>query len=326
MEIYFQRYQSEIADITASRGISLDIDQELTTYESPADLRLVNAIIVRSSTGRLGSVARAQKSLVDEFLGSSDAWSKEEKRKQLVGSAEEFGDLRYRKIEIGDFRFDDLKTFYTRAFGGVFVLQTLDQKSKLLLFDDVSQLPSEAWKRDMFPAVSKETVDLLIRERLFELNLQWYQSFPQVLSYLKECLTLEAICSHDPQVNYLDLTPTQKKMRLVSLGKSLGEVYHELERLIKQLQSTAIPEVEHLSAELRLLLLRPNRALALNVQQVLRQILHRLRPIDLVQLYADDKDLFYAVFQTWPESKRCWALEKLCADPLQEQQQGASYV
>ena len=320
MEFYFHRFQAEIADITASRGISLDIDQELTNYESPADLRLVDSIVVRSSTGRLGPVAKAQGSLVEEILNSDNAWSNEGKRKELLLSAKLYGDLRYRKIEMSDFRFDDLKSYFTRAFGGVFVIQTLDARCKLLLFDDSTQLPPEAWKRDMFAVQAKETLELLMLEKLVELNLHWYQSFPQVLVYLKDCLALDEICKSEPNINYSDLTPTQRKMKLAAIGKGISEVYRELERLIKQLQSTAIPEVEHLSPELRLLLLRPNRNISLGVQQTIRQVLHRMRSVDLIQLYADDKDLFYARYSHWPPSKRAWILERVCSDPLSETQ------
>lgn len=318
METYFSRYSEEIADVTASRGLSLDIDQELTTYESPADLRLVDYIIVRTSSGLLGSVAKKQQALVEKLLEEGDAWADGALRAEAITSAAAFGDLRFRKIDIADLRFDDLKTFFTKAFGGVFVIQTLDRRCKLLVFDDVKHVPAESWKRDMYSVTAPETLELFIREKLLEVNLAWYQSYPQALAYLKDCLTAEILCANDPDLELGELNLAQRKKRLVLLGEGISDVYHELERLMKQLQSTALPEVDHLSPELRLLLLRPNRELPLLDQQVIRQFLHRLRSIDILQLYADDKELFSEQYKSWSKSKKAWAVQKISQDYILE--------
>ncbi len=318
MDQYYARYKGEIADITTTRGICLSIDQELTTYERPGDLRLVEYIIVRSSSGTLGTEARRQQSLVNTLLTSDLGWTDAGLRQEIAQSAADFGDLRFRRVEIPDFRFDDLRTFSTRAFGGVFVIQTLDQKCKLLLLEDESHVREDSWKSDIHALRSPTTIDLLVKERLLEINIPWYQAYPQVLAALKEGLTAEIICAADPAVHYGELNSMQKKQRLAELGSKVWDVYHELERLILRLHSTSIPAADDLSRDLRLILLRPNRTLPFAEQQVLRQVLHRVTPTDLVQMYADDKNLFIERYQGWPKSKQEWAVERVYQDYLVE--------
>ncbi len=314
MEDYFTRYRNEIADVTTSRGISLDIDHELTSYDTPADLRLVTRAVVRSSIGTLGEAAKEQRDFIKDILDSDTAWADSALRAALITSARTHGDLRCRKLEIDDFRFSDLNTFYTRAFGGVFVVQTLDHRSRLLLLEDKQHLGKNAWKEDMFDVHNPSTLEFLAKERLLEIKLEWYQAYPRALAYLKDCLAAEIICEHEPDVLYAELTPMQRKRKLAKFENESGGVYHELERLIKQLQSTVLPQVNHLSDELRLLLVRPNRDLSLADQLVLREYLHRLRQIDIIQLYADDKNYFYELYKRWSEAKKAWAVDKLCHD------------
>ncbi|MFN8390684.1 MAG: DUF6638 family protein [Bdellovibrionota bacterium] len=321
MDMYFSRFKTEVADITASRAIGLDIDQELTRYDSPKDLCLVNYVIVRSFTGKLGEVAGKQKKLIERLFLEQNIWNNQDFRKEVAESARDYGDLRHRKVEIPELRFDNIESFYTRAFGGVFVLHVPETDRKILLLEDPALAEQFEGRKDMYGVKRPNTINALCREGLLELNPAWYQSYPQVLAYLKECLTAEMLCANDPDLRYAELNAAQKRQRLLALGDRVWEVYYDLERFIKQLQSSSAVSKDSISERLKLLLLRPKRELSLPNQQVLRQFLHRLTQIDIIQLYADDKNFFFEQYRSWPASKQAWAVEKITQDYILESAQ-----
>lgn len=315
---YFSRYKSEIADITTSRGVALDIDQGLTTYESLNDLRLVSYVIVHSMTGTLAHAAAEQRTMSDRVLAEGDAWQDRSLRDAITASARQYGDLRYRKTAIEDFRYDNLHTFYTRAFGGVFVLGRPSDGSKLLVFSDQAIAGQSAVRQGTYSLRDPEILSMLAREGFLELNLNWYRSYPAVLVYIREMLMADIVCSNEPELHYAELNGIQRKRKLLSLGDRVPSVFHELERLMKQLQTTSPTTDAQVSKELRKFLLRPVRSLPLETQLVIRLLLHRVCPLDVTQLFADDKNEFYEQYRSWPESKREWAVQKICQDYLIE--------
>lgn len=321
-EEYFKRFYREIIDITSWRGVALDIDQELTSLGSPLDLRLVDSIVVKSTTGKLEEIASAQKACVANLLEDEKAWLSQKLRAELVRLAKPYGDLRNRYTAIPEMNFGKIQSFYTRAFAGVFVICT-QENNKILLLEDKAIAESLSQEAQVFHIHDPKALRALSEIGLIEIRPAWYQSYPQVLSYLKESLTAEILCYSDPQINYAELNSMQKKQLLTALPTSKRDVLHELERFIKQLQSNTSAKLKRLSSELQLLLMRPNRELPLNEQQVLRQYLHRLIQIDIIQMYADDKNFFFEQYKKWPESKRAWAVEKITDDYLLENAEAA---
>lgn len=314
MDSYFNRSIKEIADITASRGIALDIDQELTKYESVRDLCLVNYVMVRTYSGGLGDLAREQKRLIEQLMLSPSAWRDADFRQKICQTSIPYGDLRHRRVEIEDFRFSDIGSFYTRAFGGVFVLKHFREEKRLLLIEDQSLAADCCDQRAAFPVYDPATVNRLCQEGFLDLNLKWYQAYPQVLVYLKDCLAAEILCQKYADLDFYQLNPPQKRQLMLDTKGDAGDVYYELERFMKFLQGTTTPSGTTLSAELKQLLLRPNRNLPLSEQLVLRQFLHRLNQSDIVQLYADDKNFFFEQYRHWSNSKQRWAVAKITQD------------
>lgn len=71
---YFGKFHNAVADITATTFIGLDIDQELTRYETPYDLTLVRYIVVRSVAGGLFDAATRQRELLTKFEADDLGW------------------------------------------------------------------------------------------------------------------------------------------------------------------------------------------------------------------------------------------------------------
>jgi len=309
LDAYFDRHHHSIADITATSFIGLDIDQEMTRYETPRDLLLVRYIVVRSIAGGLFDAEREQRALIDRFMADDLAWFDPRVRAALIESARRWGDLRYRRIEITPVRFD-VWSFHTQAFGGVFVLRCLKSGGTMLLVEDAELVGGRAG--DGFEERAVADHDLLRRlreEEVVEIDWEWYRAHPEVLADKKLSLLADVVCDESPELNFAALKLAQKRQLGARLADRLPAVYHELERVAHRIDAGDFPEVNDLSRSLRVALMRPHRRLDEAEQDVVWLLLCRLQPSDVLRLYMSDKDRFFTQYQTWSACKREWAVD-----------------
>jgi len=308
MEAYFQEYGRAIEEITRTVCIGLDIDQEITQYASPKDLLLVDYIIIRSIAGQLMETAREQRELVAKFNEEPLAWFDKNFRGQIIRNAKNYGDLRFRRIEVTDMRFDDLRSFYTRAFGGVFIIRDIIDESNLLVIEEEKLASTcNSIKKDICYWLNEpELITYLRKENLIECNLIWYQSNLKNLENIKDWMIIDAICQDDPSLDYSKLNPASRKRRLINARQLMPEAFSELERLILRLEHGHIPLASDLSPELQLILLRPIEEQRMSSKRVLWQLIGKLQKLftDPLILYTYDKEDFFQQYQKWPESKK----------------------
>ena len=122
MTAVFAAYGKEIRDITKDSAICIHLDQNIDTYYEPFDLLRYNQLTL--SFRILNDLARKQKEqleLVEEF-NSGNNFINREIHNKLLDSAKQYGDLRNRKLELDPLKLK-IRSFYTKAFGGIFVLR-----------------------------------------------------------------------------------------------------------------------------------------------------------------------------------------------------------
>lgn len=313
MKTFFDQFLPEIADITRDTALWLDLDCHLSRFSSPRDLLLVNYVTVRSHAGRLTKAAREQRALVDRFQNEELGWFDAGLRSQIVESAKEHGDLRFRRLYIPDLRFDEVQTFYTGLFGGLFVLRNLKRAEHLLILQEGEELRKlgkrqvNAWLLD-----DSRLVAVLLEEEAVDVDMEWYRQNLGALREKLEYLAGETICLADPEVDFGALTPPQRHQRIAALGAAVPETYFELERLIVRLERGRV-DPRDLSKELRLILLHPHDRFEPGgiERDVVWQLLCRLSPLDFLRLYVADKDAFFKAYRSWPESKKRWAARRI---------------
>lgn len=316
MQAYFKRFEAEIADLTASGCVWLDIDQEMVEYGNPSDLLLVDYIVIRSDAGKLMKAAEQQKELVNCFNSEDNAWLSPHVRAELMKSASEVGDLRFRRIDIPDMQFDDMNSFYTMAFGGMFVFRDLgDDNHSLLVMED--QVEAKKIKKSsgtrvclLYDARSR-TIGRLISEGLIDIDLEWYSNNPDELKRKRGALVLNAICNGYPDIDYCAVNSAKRKNLIIQLGKGMPKVFFELEKLIKKLRTGQIPNLRNLSVKLKSILMHPAPNLSDSEREVVWQMICKISPLEILRLYISDKDLFFRKYQTWPESKKAWVVNFL---------------
>ena len=312
MASYYARFAAEIADLTRETALQLEFDQGFSSYASPQNLLRIESVTVRGNAGGLGAVAAEQAKLVEQFRDEPLAWFDPALRRRIMDSARAHGDLRARRLGIPDVVFDETADFYTPAFGGVFVLRSRGGNAYLIL-ENETEFEALTSKRHAVFLRDPELLEHLQAESLVEIDLAWYRAHPDALRQKREFLLADLFFEHDPETDFAALTAPQRKGRLLELQDALPETLLELEYLITKLERGDRVRPEQLSPDLTRMLLRPHDNVVGHQREVVWQLLLRLEPRDVVELYRFDREKFAEVYETWPEAKKRWAAGLLAA-------------
>ena len=303
--------KKQIANLTTRTGLWLDIDQQIDHYHSPLDLEMLEGIRVRATTTERTIVAaKRQRELVSQFREENDLWMDSEARSELVESAKKYGDLRYKPCIVPEIPYSDVASFYSRAFGGMFLFREMSGffRGKLMILEDTARYEDLIKKEAHVYGIDDEILyQILVKKRLAVIGLEWYRGNPTYLNRLKENMLAEAIYLHgDQDFNLADANAGQRKRILSELSDHLPPEYFEIDSLRKAIGSTDVKEAR-LSKRLARLLVRPHTDLPEKLKPVVWMILMKLRPHSVENLYQFSKQQFYESYQEWPEEKRRWA-------------------
>ncbi len=327
---FLARSMREVADITQDTCVRLEFENQMLDYQSPQDILYLDEVTVEASAGKLMENAAAQRDLVDSFnkpeLGYNDPTLIRQLCGKIIESATECGDLRRRRTEIPPFKFSLIGNFWSRIFGGVFVLRA-GADSILIVEDEswLSQIQPEKGQR--YQAFGISDVDGIIRcleeEDMFKLDLKSYRK-PEAaaeLDKLEHFVTIDALCSIDPDCD-TSMSVSKQKGVLTTNKDKVPSVLADLQKFRRSLKSEitgkAMPRV---TEALKLLLLRPNERLDYDqYQRILWMLLQRLQkdPPDVLKLYTYDKERFFALFDTWTPAKKKWAAKYVSANYVPE--------
>ncbi|HEY4488081.1 MAG TPA: DUF6638 family protein [Candidatus Paceibacterota bacterium] len=310
----FQRYKREIADITTSTCLRIDQEQQIVDYTSPCDLFEIESVTVLSSAGGLIEAAKEQRSLV-AALEEGDNWMDTALRARIMQSGARYGDLSRRHIDIAPYTFQLPANFWSRAFGGMFVLR--------FGRDSVIVVEDEAWLEKIKPqsgdryeafAISQrdEIIECLMREKMVEFDVKRFKENSQELDALAEYLMLDFVCRCEPDCDYKAMRPSKRKSVMIAHKSDIPEIIGQLDSFRRAVSARSGNKelVERASLGLQRLLTRPSeRNVGATQNHVLWMLLLKMQedPPDLLGLYTHDKERFFALFNSWPLSKRRWA-------------------
>lgn len=315
MKVVFQAASTQISDLTVSTAIWIDVDQEISAFRQPSDLLMVDAITLRiHAAGGLMIHASAQREMVHQFNNKRNAWADRKLLKNIAESVKEYGDLRYRSLTIPDVPYTNTRSFYTRAFGGLYVFRDLPSGKPLLIMEDSTRQllsPSEEHDHQEYSLQDPGLLNLLYKENLVDLQWTLYRDDPGVLRRLQYCILMKSIAADDEEVNLSALSEGEIRRRMLQLTSQnkLPEFYHELDRLLLQLQRNQSVQLGNASAQLTSALTHPHRSLKETSWNTVRQLLVNLSSDDLVRLYEYDKTSFFEQYKTWKPNFQAWAAD-----------------
>lgn len=312
----FSQYNAQITDITTKSGLWFELDQEISAYRSPQDLLMVDYMKVNFfSVDRLMVAAKNQRGLIREFYDKPQAWSNDKLRQDIIDSCKKFGDLRYMKFDIPTHPFNDIDTFYTAAFKGLYVFKRLKNDKPLLVYAGSETTVSGETKHGHieYNLHDPSLISFLYNAELVSSDLTLYQTNPGLVEVMKEHVLLTALSGLDDVVEYDSLNKNQKKGLINRMAQdgSLPEIYFDFERFYSQLREGGNIGASDISESLRPYLLHPSLHLDGHDKIVLWQLLSNFNSANPVLMYLFDKSRFYTEYQTWNDQLQTWVISKL---------------
>ncbi|WP_165733624.1 DUF6638 family protein [Polaribacter sp. 20A6] len=309
MKMVFKKHEKTINDITRDSAVCIEFDQKIDVFYEPLDvLRYKDITIKFHLIDNLNKAKEEQLQLV-ELFNADNNFIDEEIHEKLITSAKKYGDLRERNLNIEEITFTT-DSFYTKAFGGVFLLR--DLVVPVLIFENEATY-KEAIKDTtydvlMYHISHKEMIEKLISYNVLELDLEEettkkrYRRIQKFMfsSYLKDTAhpvkdILEEGILFKSYLNKIDISARKKIMGL--------ELFLEKKKVSKNINPLDI-----IDEEMYVALHKPHSSLLPNHQDLIWSLLVNIAPKDVLFLYWYDKEQFYELFRILEDSTQDWVI------------------
>ena len=312
MQYIFKTYASKINDITRDSAICIDFDQRIDAFYEPLDVLKYNTIHINFHLmNDLYHQQKEQLELIDKFKQGHN-FIDEEIHKELLNSAKTFGDLRQRDLELPAIDYK-VNSFYTRSFGGVYVLRDF--------ISPIVVLENEKWYKEAIkdtihdviifhisqPELMEKLRDHIIiaydledivstkryeRIKRFEFAQHLKQTQHPIKNILNDSLLFKS---------YLNKIEIDARKKVMSVERYLEKLETSNQYKISDIVATDLFEAMH----------EPHSSLHPKHQDLIWKLLVNISPKDVLYLYWYDKQEFYKQYETWENSLQEWVIETI---------------
>ncbi len=312
MNLVFKTHGSKINDITRDSAICLDFDQDIDAFYEPLDVLKYKTITIRFHLiDNLNKVREHQLQLIEKFKYGNN-FIDEDLHSQLLESAQRYGDLRMRDLSLDDIEFET-DSFYTKAFGGVYVLR--DFIAQIVVFEDLKWY-KEAIKDTVHDVIifhisQPELMDKLRDHIIVSYNLEEmvlskrYQRIKKFAfaSYLKDTQHPIKNILNDKLLfkSYLNKLDIDSRKRVMSVERYLEKLETSNQYKISDIVDDELFDAMH----------EPHSSLHPKHQDLIWKLLVNISAKDVLYLYWYDKLLFYKQFEKWEDSLKDWVIEEI---------------
>lgn len=312
MKQVFKIHGERIKDITRDCAICLDFDQGIDAFYEPLDVLKYNTIIIHFHLiDNLDKIQKKQFQLVETFnIGNN--FIDETIHEQLLKSAKNYGDLRHRDLNLHELQYTT-DSFYTRAFGGVFVLR--DFISPIVVFED------ENWHKEaikdtnyevlIYHIKQPELIDKLRDHLIIEYNLEKVVK-TQRYDRIKKFELAQYLNNAQHPIKDILNNPILYKGYLNKLDIGTRKKVMSVERYLEKIEtSNEFKIADIVDLKLFVALHQPHSSLHVKHQDLIWKLLVNIAPKDILHWYWYDKETFYEQFKTWDESFKDWVIETI---------------
>ncbi|MDP5231761.1 MAG: hypothetical protein NWQ38_15315 [Cellulophaga sp.] len=312
IETVFKAYHREIRDITKDSALVLHIDQQIDAFFEPFDLLRYDTIEVSFVLlNQLDKKQMEQEAFINLFQRDNNFIDREV-HQQLLTSAKTYGDLRGRKLRLDPIK---LKTtsFYTNAFGGVFVLK--EGLKELLVFEDEKVFKNAISDTThdvlLFHKSHTELLEILVTHLLLDKDFKKAMKSSRYERIKKHIFAenfkktehplAEVLESHFLFKRYLNQLPVEIQKKI-----SGAELYFQKLILDKTLKIKDFVTDDYIT-----LLHEPHSSLREEEKELIWKLLVKIMPKDPVHLFWYDKALFYQLYTSWDDSYKDWVIKEI---------------
>ncbi len=309
MREIFKVHGDKINDITRDCAICVDLDQYIDAFYEPLDVLKYKTINIGFRLiNDLDKVKLKQLELIETFKEGSN-FINEDIHMQLLGMARKYGDLRDRDLDLDELQFTT-DSFYTRAFGGVYVLR--DFITPIVVFED------EKWYKE---AIKDTTHDVLIYHIEQTQLLDKLRDHVIITCDLEDVVKTERYERIKKYVFAKSLKNTQNPINDILDDSMLFRAYLNkidiedrkrimgVERYLEKLEvSNEFKIADMIDDNMFIALHEPHSSLIAKHQDLIWKLLVNISPYDPLHLYWYDKEEFYTTYQSWDDSYKDWVI------------------
>lgn len=294
--------EAQLFALTATDAVAGELVNSVFQVTEPAELFKIRKIEVEADTpgGRLKHADRLGH-LAERFQTGEDAWFNDELIAEMIDLAEKSGDVTRNPVRLSKTEFEQ-RNFWTALFGGLYVFQDVDHPATITPGDRkvLGTLPTK-YKFDFSQRnqIAKfldynDLAEPIVRARGLDAVA--------ILQQKMDFIVIDAAAGQGYDLTGLDRTAMRRLARQNSAG--LPPEYHGLAELLNWAEGNGPwPKIssDHPSYFYTL------RASDTGDQDLVNMLLSHLAPLDIRQLFICHKELFYALYATWPEDKKAYA-------------------
>ncbi|TXD82961.1 hypothetical protein ESY86_12000 [Subsaximicrobium wynnwilliamsii] len=310
MQLIFKNYADQIRDITRDSAICIDFDQKIDAFYEPLDVLKYHIIHINFHLmDNLYHQQQEQLQLIDTFKQGNN-FIDEDLQGKILRSAQAYGDLRHRNLELPALDFST-SSFYTQAFGGVYVLR--DFIAPIVIFQDLK------WYKEAIKDTVHEVIIFHISQPELMAKLQDHLIISYDLEAIVKTKRYERIkkfmlaqylknTAHPIQVILND--SVLFKSYLNKLDLEPRKTVMSVERYLEKMEtSNAFKISDIVDVDLFEALHEPHSSLPAKHQDLIWKLLVNVAPKDVLFLYWYDKQLFYKIYEPLDDSLKDWIIE-----------------
>ncbi len=312
MKFVFKIHGEKIKDITRDCAICLDFDQGIDAFYEPLDVLKYNKITINFHLiDRLWYIQKEQIELVETFNRGNN-FIDENLHQKLLDSAKAHGDLRHRDLDLHALQYTT-DSFYTRSFGGVYVLR--DFIKPIVVFED------DTWHKEaikdtnydvlIYHIAQPELMDKLKDHVIIEYDLEKVVETKRYERIKKFEMAQQLKKPNHPVRDILN-DPILFKSYLNKLDIKARKKVMSVERYLEKLETSNQYKIADIvDSKLFEALHQPHSSLDAKHQDLIWKLLVNISEKDILYWYWYDKEAFYNSFKTWNESLKDWAIETI---------------
>ena len=303
---FIEENESELFALTAKDAVAGELVNSVYDVSSPEKLFDIRNIQIEADTTK-GTVRQAKRlsDKVDRFLNEDDAWFDDVLIGEMIELAAETGDVTRNPVKLKHMKFEQ-GNYWTEHFGPLYIFQNVEHPAIITAGDKstLADVPMEY----VFDLSNRNNiakflglnglVETIVKSRGIDAAA--------ILRQKMDFILIDAVAEHATDLKQRSRSEMRRLARQYS--HLLPPEFHALNDLVNWAENGGSwPRInsEHPAFFYTL------RAADHPDRDLVNMLLAELSPKDIRQMFICHKDLFYATYATWPESKKTYVADYL---------------
>lgn len=306
LKSFIIKNETQLFALTARDAVAGELVNSVYSVESPARLFDLHKVQIEADT-TTGTVQQAEKlgHMVDDFMGDTDAWFDDALIADMIQTAKQTGDVTRNPVRLDLMAFEQ-RNFWTAHFGGLYLFQNVEHPAVI----------SSGSKEALGKLPIKYAFDLQDRNQIAK-----FLDYNDLVEPIVKARGIDAAAIIRQKMDFIvvdaaqdsgvDLNgATRRDIRALARrhAQDLPEEFHALSKVLQWAEDGGKwPRIssDHPAYFYTL------RSADHENRDLVNMLLSELSPKDVRQLFICHKELFYARYAGWSETKKSYVADFL---------------